>query len=352
MRVAFVSMHTDLHRSDGATRRTRRTAELLAARGHEVVVLCAQWWDGPVAEFDRDGVAYRAVTGAPAAGTFASKVPFALRRVAPDVVQVVNSPPSHVVAATTAARLLRVPVVVDWWCDVPGDSRAGYRRAARGADAVLAPSRMVRTQVREHGGPGVDVDVVPEPVDMSMVREAPVDSRADILYARDLDSDANVGSFLLALAELRDREWRAAVVGDGPARGDAERMARDLRIDDRVAFLGDLPVEEVVPVMKGARVFAQTATREPFATNLLWALACGCVGIVEYQAESSAHELVEKRTRGVRVTSPQELADEIISAARVDPMTVNEEFQEFDRGTVIEQYLSVYRTAAAERGLL
>jgi glycosyltransferase involved in cell wall biosynthesis len=350
MRVAFVSMYTDRHRTDGATRRTRRTAELLAARGHDVSVLCAQWWDGDIPEFEHSGVTYRAVTSAPATGTFASKLPFALRRADPEVVQAVNSPPSHVLAATTVARVLRVPVVVDWWCDVEGDSRGGYRRAARNPDAVLAPSRMIKTQVREYGGADAATRVVPEPVDMSLVRSAPVDERADVLYARDLDEHANVGTFLLALAELRDREWRAAVVGDGPARGDAERMARDLRIDDRVEFLGDLPAEETVSVMKGARVFAQTATREPFATNLLWALACGCVGVVEYQTDSSAHELVENRARGVRVTNPQELADEIVAAASVEPMTVNEEFEPFDQSAVLEQYLDCYRSVIDDHG--
>ena len=350
MRIAFVSMYTDRHRDGGATRRTRRTAELFAARGHDVTVLCAQWWDGDIPEFEREGVDYRAVTAAPATGTFASKLPFALRRVDPDVVQAVNSPPSHVIAATTAARVLRVPVVVDWWSESAEDSRAGYRRAARSPDAVLAPSRMVKTRVREYGSDDGRTRVVPEPVDMSLVRDAPVDERADVLYARDLDEHANVQTFLLALAELRDREWRAAVIGDGPARDDAERMASDLRIDDRVSFLGDLPAEETVPIMKGARVFAQTATREPFATGLLWALACGCVGVVEYQLESSAHELVENRPRGVRVTSPQELADEIVAAAAVEPMTVNEAFDEFDESAVVEQYLSCYRSVVEDYG--
>lgn len=119
MRVAFVSMFTPHHRDSGATNRTRRTAELLAERGHEVTVLCARWWDGDVTEFERHDVVYRAVTATPAARAFASKLPFALRKVRPDVIQAANHPPSHVTAAKTAARFLRTPVVVDWWDDPP-----------------------------------------------------------------------------------------------------------------------------------------------------------------------------------------------------------------------------------------
>jgi glycosyltransferase involved in cell wall biosynthesis len=351
MDVAFVSMYTVHDRDDGATRRTQRTAELLATRGHDVTILCSQWWDGEIDAFERRDVTYRAVTDGPMAGTFASKLPFALRAVDPDVVQVASTPPSQAVAAISGARLLRVPVVVDWYDTDPSASRLAYRRVARGADAVVTPSRLVKRQIREFGAPESAVSVVPDPIDMDLVRESPVDERADMLFAHRLDVDANVESFFLALAELRSRDWRAAVVGDGPDRADAEQMARDLRIDDRVEFLGDLPIEEAVPVMKGAKVFAQTASREPFADNLLWALACGCVGIVEYQSRSSAHELVENRTRGVRVTSPQELADEIVRATQVPHQTVNEAFASFDETPVLEEYLELYRTLMAEKGL-
>jgi glycosyltransferase involved in cell wall biosynthesis len=350
MRVAFVSMWTAQVRETGATRRLRRTAELLAARGHDVTVCCSQWWEGHLAEFDQNGVTYRAVTEGPAAGSFASKVPFALRRVKPDVIQATNSPPGQVRAAATAGRLLRTPVVVDWWRDDPGDSPSAYRKAARAADVVVTPSRTVKTAVREHGAAEDDVRVVPESVDVDLVRGAAVDDRADVVYARDLDADANVESLLLALAELRDRSWRAAVVGDGPERAAAERTARELRIDDRVAFLGDLPLVERVRILKGAHVFAQTATREAFATELLWGLVAGCVGIVEYQADSSAHELVEGRDRGRLVTDPQELAEAIAAAADEERRTVDDRFDAYDHDAVLEEYLDCYRSAVDDHG--
>ncbi|MFC6826318.1 glycosyltransferase family 4 protein [Halopelagius fulvigenes] len=350
MRIAFVSMYTEQRRADGATRRTRRTAELLAARGHDVTVLCARWWEGDVSEFEQDDVTYAAVTETPSVGSFASKLPFALRRVKPDVVHAANSPPSHVTAAKTAARFLRTPVVVDWWDEREEDSKGASKRAARAAKRVIAPSRMVKTHVREYGASEESVRVVPESIDFDLVRESDVEARADMVYARDIDEHANVESFFLALAELRDRDWRAAVVGDGPELDAAKQTAAELRIDDRVEFLGDLPPEEFVPVMKGARVFAQTAAVEPFANELLWALACGCVALVEYQARSSAHELVENCDRGVRVTSPQELAREIAVAARADEMTVNEAFADYDHSTVVRQYVDCYTEAVEDYG--
>lgn len=351
MHVAFVSMHTAHGADSWGARRTRRVAELLAGRGHEVTVCCAGWWEGDHAAFERGGVTYRAVTRDPAPAAFASKLPFALRRLRPDVVHVASRPASHVTAATTAARFLRTPVVTEWWPDREGGRGSGSRLAVRAPDAVVVPSRTVKTWVRETGADADAVRVIPDAVDLDLVRDAPTDERVDLVYARNLDEHANVESFLLALAELRDREWRAAVVGDGPARADAEAAASDLRIDDRVEFLGDLDVEGTVPLLKGAHVFAQTATWEPFATDLLWGLACGCVGIVEYQADSAAHELVEGCDRGVRVTDPQELAREIAAAADVERSTVNESFASYHRRAVAERYLSLYRELLDDYGL-
>ena len=351
MDVALVAMRTDPPFAAEATARRRRIAEGLAARGHDVTVLCARWWgfDGTI--WEAGGVTYRAVCDRPAAGTFAARLPAGLARVRPDVVHAAVSPPAAVASARAAATALRVPLLVDWWADHPADRPAAYRRVAGLPATVTVPSRLAATDARERGVPDARVTTVPEPVDYDRVRAAPVDTRADVVYARRLDEDANVESLLLALAELRDRSWRAAVVGDGPARPAAEETAADLRIDDRVAFLGDLPLADLVPVLKGAHVFAQTATRERFATELLWALAAGCVGVVEYQSDSAAHELVEGDRNGVRVTSPQELADQIVAAADRDRRTVDESFAEFDWPTVFRRLEECYRKAMAGHGL-
>ncbi len=351
MHVAFVSLYPDQRRSDGASARARRVAERLAARGHDVSFLCSRWWEGPLDSFTQDDVEYVAVTDGTSARSFASKLPFALRRVGPDVIHATNSPPSQAAAARTAARVLRVPVIVDWWAVREGDTDRMIRRAARTADRVLAPSQLVRTAVRERGARPDDVTIVPDSIDVDLARSAAVDNRADLVYARRLDEHANVESFLLALAELRDRDWRAVVVGDGPERDAAMATAAELRIDDRVSFLGALPPADLVPLLKGAHVFAQTATVEPFARTLLWALACGCVGIVEYQAASSAHELVENCERGARVTDPQELADEVVAAAGHDRASFNGAFADYDHSHVIDTYEQVYETERDAYGL-
>ncbi|MFC7323869.1 glycosyltransferase [Halorubrum rutilum] len=343
MRVAFVSLLAPGHGDTPARERTRRVARGLAARGHDVTWLCARWWGGDHDAFSEDGIEYRSVTVDPSPTAFAARLPLALRRVDPDVVHAVNSPPTPGLGATVAGTLGRTPVVVDWWRDHPADAARRYRLLARGADAVTAPSRTTKTRVREHGADGDDVRVVPESVDFDLVESAGVDDRFDAVYARRLDRHANVETFLLGLAELRGRDWTAAVVGDGPERERIEATASDLRIADRVSFLGDLSRRERVELFKGTHVVAATATWETFATELLWALACGCVALVEYQADSSAHELVEGRERGRLVTSPAELADEFVAVADLERKSIERDFAGYDRGAVLDRYVETYR---------
>ncbi|WP_459845903.1 glycosyltransferase family 4 protein [Halolamina salina] len=351
MHVAFVSMETAHSADRRGLERARRTARLLADRGHEVTYLCAQWWGGDaVPTFEHEGIEYRRVTREPAESAFAAKLPAALWRAGADAIHAVHGPPRHVAVAEKVGTMLRTPVLVDWFGD--GAAEPGSQsRAASGGDLVTVPSELIRTRVREYGADDGSVRVVPESIDLETIREAPTDDRFDVVYARRLDEHANVGTLLLALAERRRRDWSAAIIGDGPEREAVETAARELRIDDRITFTGALPERERVSIYKGAHVFAQTASVEPFATELLRALACGCLGVVEYQADSSAHELVEGVDRGRRVTSPEEMAEVITAAGNVPRREYNGAFEKFGHEAVIETYVDCYEEIRAEQGL-
>ncbi|MFC7045028.1 glycosyltransferase family 4 protein [Halobacteriaceae archaeon GCM10025711] len=358
MRVAFVSAVTSHHRDTPQAERVRRTAELLAARGHEVVVFCGRWWDGSLDEFEHDDVTYRAVTPDATGWRFLTRLPGRLREFDPDVVHAVHHPPGHVVAAWVGGVLASAPVVVDWYDTKPREEPGGAvrrhlrrkarRLATRLPATIVTPSATVKTGVRELGAADEDVRVVPNPVEMDRIREATVNGTADVVFSRHLDEDANLESLLLSLAEFRDREWTTVVVGDGPERESYERQARDLRIQDQVEFVGDQDLDDLLPVLRGAHVYVHTATRTSFATDLLRGLASGCVGIVQYHAESSAHELVERRERGFLVTDETELKQALVEAGEMERRDLDEAFAEFDEREYLERVLDCYRDAMGE----
>ena len=352
MRVALVTMETNRQVATDSNRRFERLAYQLSEAGHEVTVFCAQWWEGDHRAFEVNGIRYRRVTTHHSVTAFALKLPFALARYNPDLIHAEAGPPQQVVAASAAGTLVRAPLVVEWFGDDELDTTARTTRwAATDPQLVITPSEMVRTSVRELGAADEHTTIIPESIDFSMVETAAPADEVDVAYAHPLDESANIESLLLGLAELRDKDWTATVIGDGPKRSAYEQQAADLRIDDRLTFVGAADREKRLSIYSGAHAFVQTASTEYFATELLWALAAGCVGIVEYQAESSAHELIENYERSFRVTNPQQLADAIVDAGRFDRRSLDQTWRHYDHDEVLEEYLAAYDRLVDEFGV-
>lgn len=328
MKIAFV--HTTPADETALARRMRRAARELA-RDHEITVFCIPWWDGANEKREHRGVTYCAVSDSPR--RFVTRLPSVIRGWRPDVVHVAGANPK----AALAAQLSGTPVLVDWYGE---NTSQLLDRAFSGADRVIVPSEHVRTKVRERGSAAT---VVPEGVCLAAIRETEPSGSAALVWSGSLDEYANLDGLLLALAEFRDREWRTTVIGEGPYRMEYERLTTDLRIDSRVEFVGELPRAERVGRMKGAHVFVQTADRTPFGTELLCALACGCVGIVESQPHSAANELIAGYKRGIGVTSDEEIVGAIERAAEYPHETYSGRFERFSCERVTGLYLSQYR---------
>jgi glycosyltransferase involved in cell wall biosynthesis len=353
MRVAFVAMETSRHADAPGTRRLERVARLLAERGHEVTIFCGQWWDDYDDEFVLDGVRYRAVTLGTALSSFLTRLPIVLARYRPDVIHTRPVPSKQVYAAVAGSKLARAPLALEWYgTEQLDDDERATRWAASKPQRVVTPSQFVRTSVRERGGTNENTCVIPESIDFSRIETVDPAPEVDVVYAHPLDESANIDDLLLGLAELREREWSAKIIGDGPRREEYENEVAKLRIDDRVEFVGACDRDQRLSIYRGAHAFVQTAYREVFATELLWALACGCIGIVEYQTESSAHELIENYDRSFRVTNPQQLADAIVDAGEFEHQTSTDHWKAYDHEKVIEQYLDQYRTMQEEFGRL
>ncbi len=351
MRVAQVAMET-VHGHDSAgARRFDRVGHELAAEGHDVTVFCARWWDGDADEWTDDGVEYRGVAPGGAVPSFCTRLPALLARHRPDVVHVRPAPAQQVVAASVGGSLARAPLVLDWYGDEGLSPENRWTRwALSRPDCIVTPSEYVRTAVRAVGADGEAVRVIPEGIDYSLVESTGPAEAVDVVYAHQFDGSSNLEDLLLGLAELRDRDWTATVIGDGPHREEHEQQAADLRIADRVDFPGECSRERRVAAYRGAHVFVQTASREQFATELLWALACGCIGVVEYQAESSAHELIENYDRGNRVTDPQGLADAIADAGAFERRAEDDAWRSHDHSAIVERYLAAYGDPPAPAG--
>lgn len=109
--------------------------------------------------------------------------------------------------------------------------------------------------------------------------------------------------------------WSLQLVGDGPDRGMLEKLACDLRVEDRVQFTGFVRDREALRgLYRSCGVFALCSSSEAVSLSVLEAMSCGApVVVTDIRAFDS---VVKHRVNGIKVPvgRPEELADAIRNA--------------------------------------
>ena len=163
--------------------------------------------------------------------------------------------------------------------------RLSTRFAAR-ADAVVAPSLLVREQLSARGVT-TPIAVVPTGVDLARFRP---DDRAGarqalglpaaaplLLYVGRLDREKSVDRLLLAFERLGGTLGRAHLwlVGQGKESASLRRLAGGLSAGDRVHFAGVRPHEGLAAWYQAADLFLFASETETQGLVLAEAAACG-----------------------------------------------------------------------------
>jgi glycosyltransferase involved in cell wall biosynthesis len=226
-------------------------------------------------------------------------------------------------------------VVSAWGSDVlvePGESRIS-RQIARftlgRADLATANNRhMAREMVidlgvdRGHlqhivlGVPRRFLDDLGTSVNLQ-----PNDAPPTILSTRSLDTPLyNIEATLRAMSEVLARvpDAQLLIAGDGRRRPQLEALAKELKLDASVAFIGSVPERVLGDLMTSAQVFVSTPSSDATSVAVLQAMAAGCFPIVSHLP--SQQELVSNAEQGLRVVPGDEvaLAAAIVSALQ-DP---------------------------------
>ncbi len=113
----------------------------------------------------------------------------------------------------------------------------------------------------------------------------------------------------LRLARSQGFSMRLVLVGDGPMRGDLERLTGELGVADQVQFAGSQALEGMRELLHGCAFFVLPSRAEPFGIAALEAMAVGKAvvasrvgGIPEFVLDGENGVLVEP-------DNPQALAD-------------------------------------------
>lgn len=279
----------------GGEAHTRELARHLVARGHEVHLVGMKWWEGP-SRREEEGVILHGIS--PAAALYG---PEGKRRVGPpvafgaaatafllrhrfDLVDVCAFP--YFAALGGRLSLARRPWTVTWfevWADYWRRylGRAGVvgqaveRAVARGCAFHVAHSPLTEGRLRALA-PGLDVTLIPSGVDVEVPEPLPARDPQRLAWCGRAVDFKDLPLLLRALADLPG-DWRLDVVGDGPALGAWQRLARELGLGARVTWHGFLPQRaQVHALLAGCGVFVQTSQREGMGKAALEAAGLGC----------------------------------------------------------------------------
>jgi glycosyltransferase involved in cell wall biosynthesis len=151
------------------------------------------------------------------------------------------------------------------------------RYALRRAGAVTATGLRLAEATLPYMPLAKPVSVIPYGVNLESFLPVPRPARERVTVgavAR-LSPEKGFDCLLRAVARLRDTGTRLDVLlaGDGPSRHALARLAADLRLEDRVRFLGDVAHDSVPDVLQQLDVFAMPSTWEGFGVSALEASA-------------------------------------------------------------------------------
>ncbi len=150
------------------------------------------------------------------------------------------------------------------------------------SDGVTAVSADLRKETYEHFKITVDIDVIPNFIDLDKFKKQKKDhfkkaicphGEALIVHTSNFRKVKRIGDVIQIFANIHNViPSKLLMIGDGPERAKAEAQAKELGIEADVRFLGKLEaIEEVLSV---ADLFLMPSEKESFGLAALEAMAC------------------------------------------------------------------------------
>ncbi len=144
-------------------------------------------------------------------------------------------------------------------------------------------SESSRQDVIRLGIPPEQISVAPPGTDFERFRPVPDTTREPvILHVGRLKKYKSTDHLLYAARRLKEKglDFRVVIVGDGDDRPRLEKLARKLRIADRVLFTGFVSEAEKISWYQRSAVLAENSIKEGWGLIVLEANACGTPVVV------------------------------------------------------------------------
>jgi D-inositol-3-phosphate glycosyltransferase len=306
-------------------------AHALARLGHRVTVYArADARDLPDSVILAKGVTVEHLTAGPATALttaeltrhvkeFAAKLAKRWQRSRPDIAHACSW--TGGLAALAAARDLEIPVVQSFGSLATAERRHGLPATgpgnrvqletcvARRADVVLAATSADVTELTRMGVPRRSITIVPGGVDTGRFcpdgAAAERTQRPRLLAVAPLAAGQRLDVLVRMLTAIPEAEL---VIAGGPPRSQLRKdpvyrelmqLARNLRVQRRLMFAGQVGADELPTLMRSADLLVSAAPYDPDGTITIAAMACGTP--VAVPATGANRDAVVDETTGLLV---------------------------------------------------
>lgn len=259
-------------------------------------------------------------------------------------------------------------------------------RYIKGAGGIIAQTSSQQEFLKRHYG--VDSTIIPNPIDNERILDAieayqpeaglgeEKGTIINLIYVGSMIPRKDLGTLLRAMRVLKDgttsdngtgeeklptkpkpiptQDFLLHLVGGGRGEERARELVRELGLEHRVVFKGNLLPEELWPFMSSCDIFVFPSLSEGFPNALLEAMSCG-LPIISSDF-SGVRDIIGSERNGMvfRKGDPGSLAHSILSmAGRTDLRgmgSYNREFvKRFTWQHFIEQFEEVLRTVGETR---
>jgi glycosyltransferase involved in cell wall biosynthesis len=223
----------------------------------------------------------------------------------------------------------------------------------RRTDLVTGYGSGARAYLLAQGVDPARIHIISSKVDTTRFQPRPTAPCAyDLIIAATLIPLKRVDLFLRVVAALRPRfpAIRAAILGDGPLRGELEALAAELGITENVTFLGFR--ENMEDYYNQAKIFVLTSTTEGISVAMMEAMACGRPAVVT--AVGDLPDLARDDETGYLVHPPEEPGFVAALTRLLEDDALRDRLGATARRTIVAEYSQAdgsRRWRAALRGL-
>jgi glycosyltransferase involved in cell wall biosynthesis len=184
----------------------------------------------------------------------------------------------------------------------------------RFADGIMAQTSYAKDLIFSRTGSN-NIKVIPNPVNVIEKMDLPVENQ--IVSVGRLSREKGHAILIKAFHEIKNKEWKLHIIGDGKERHFLEKLVEELELNSRVNFHGHK--RNFSKILSQSRIFILPSLSEGFPNALIEAMSVP-LACISSDCVAGPSDIIKHRKNGILVPP-----NNVIALARTIDMLIEDE---------------------------